>query len=353
MSLHKEQLIVFVGSYAEASASGVYMYALDENEGKLTLLDQAAGLRNPTFLNLDAPNRKLYAIAEGAAEDSSKIGDAVSFTIEINEDGNTMRQLNRELGITAPSCHIQRDADNRYLLLASYHGGRVSLVSLQENGEVGELLDIQQHEGQAPHPHCLMFSPDGRYLFVPDLGIDRIRAYTIDKEQNKLVFHGDTEIHAGAGPRHMVFHPNGQFAYVINELDSTITAFRYDAEAGTLSTLETVSTLPSDFEGENGCAEITLSEDGKFLYGSNRGHDSIVTFAVNPESGKLSLKGHVSTEGEHPRHFSIMPGGRSMIVANKNTDNLVLFRFDEQGLPVSTGYSVSVSGPVCVKAAYF
>lgn len=151
----------------------------------------------------------------------------------------------------------------------------------------------------------------------------------------------------------MVFHPNGQFAYVINELDSTITAFRYDAEAGTLSTLETVSTLPSNFEGENGCAEIALSEDGKFLYGSNRGHDSIVTFTVNPESGKLSLKGHVSTEGEHPRHFSIMPGGRSMIVANKNTNNLVLFRFDEQGLPVFTGYSVSVSGPVCVKAAYF
>ncbi|WP_042168366.1 lactonase family protein [Paenibacillus gorillae] len=353
MSLHTKQMFVFIGSYAEASASGVYMYAFDEENGTLSLKDEAAGLRNPTFLNVDTENRRLYAIAEGVTAEGGKGGDAVSFEIGIDGNGGgSLRQLNRKLAITAPSCHIQRDANSEYVLLASYHGGRVSLVSLEENGEIGELLDIQQHEGEAPHPHSLFFSPDGRFVFVPDLGIDRIRVYTINKESRKLEFHGETAVEAGAGPRHFVFHPNGQFGYVINELDSTIVAFRYDAEGGRLEAVETVSTLPAHYEGPNGCAEITMSADGKFLYGSNRGHDSIVVFAADGETGTLKLVGHVSTEGKHPRHFAILPGGRYLLAANKDTDNVVVFRMESSGLPVYTGYSIELPGPVCVQAAY-
>lgn len=353
MSLHTEQLVVFVGSYAEASANGVYMYAFDEQEGKLTLLDEVGGLKNPTFLNLDAANRRLYAIAESAAEDGSKTGDAVAFAIEAEPGSQALRLLNRKLAINAPSCHIQRDADSRYVLLSSYHGGRISLVSLTDSGEIGQLLNIKQHEGSQPRAHSVTFSPDGRYLFAADLGLDRIFTYTIDSENNVLVSRGETVIHPGAGPRHMVFHPNGSFAYVINELDSTVTAFRYDAEAGRLHTLESVSTLPADFEGTNGCAEITMSADGKYLYGSNRGHDSIVVYEVDGETGLLTVQGYVSTEGKHPRHFAILPGGRFLIAANKDTNNLAVFRLADSGMPEFTGYSVEVAGPVCVQAAYF
>lgn len=351
MTLHNEKLTVFIGSYAEASASGVYRYEFDTTEGTLTLQDQASGLKNPTFLNVDAANGRLYAIAEGADAEGAKVGDGVAFSIE----GSGLSELNRKLAITAPSCHIQRAADSEFVLLCSYHGGRISLVSLTENGEIGELLDIQQHEGTGPHPnqnqphpHSTNFSPDGKYIFVPDLGIDRIVAYTLDKENRKLVRHGETVVHPGAGPRHMTFHPNGQFAFVINELDSTIIAYRYDAEKGALETLQTVSTLPEGYTEANGCAEIAISEDGRFLYGSNRGHDSLVVFAVDGNSGQLTLVGHVSTEGKHPRHFALVPGGQFAITVNKDTNNAAVFRIAESGMPVYTGYSIEIAGPVCV-----
>ncbi|MFF2483248.1 lactonase family protein [Paenibacillus sp. NPDC058071] len=352
MTATGQQLTVFIGSYAEVSASGVYMFAFDEKEGTLKLLDEASGMRNPTYLNVDAANRRLYAIAEGVTEDGAKGGDAVAFAIETEGDKPSLRQLNRALAITAPSCHIQRDADSKFLMLASYHGGRVSLASLEENGEVGQLLDIVQHEGEAPHPHSLFFSPDRQFVFVPDLGIDRIRSYRLDKELGKLVFHGETSVPDGAGPRHLVFHPNGHFVYVINELNSTVAVFRYEAD-GSLQSVQTITTLPSDFEGSNSCAEITMSEDGRFVYGSNRGHDSIVVYAADSESGKLELIGHVSTEGKHPRHFAILPGGRYLIAANKDTNNLAVFKLEDNGLPVYTGYSVELPQPVCVQAAYF
>ncbi|CAM3381209.1 lactonase family protein [Paenibacillus lupini] len=351
MTLHNEKLTVFIGSYAEASASGVYRYEFDTTEGTLTLLNQASGLKNPTFLNVDVANRRLYAIAEGVDAEGAKVGDSVAFSIE----GSGLTELNRKLAITAPSCHIQRDANSEFVLLCSYHGGRISLVSLTKNGEIGELLDIQQHEGTGPHPnqnqphpHSTNFSPDGKYIFVPDLGIDRIVAYTLDKENCKLVRHGETVVHPGAGPRHMTFHPNGQFAFVINELDSTIIAYRYDAEKGALETLQTVSTLPEGYTEANGCAEIAISEDGRFLYGSNRGHDSLVVFAVDGESGQLTLVGHVSTEGKHPRHFALVPGGQFAITVNKDTNNAAVFRIAESGMPVYTGYSIEIAGPVCV-----
>jgi 6-phosphogluconolactonase len=351
MTLHNEKLTVFIGSYAEVSASGVYRYEFDTTEGTLTLLNQASGLKNPTFLNVDVANRRLYAITEGVDAEGAKVGDGVAFSIE----GSGLAELNRKLAITAPSCHIQRDANSEFVLLCSYHGGRISLVSLTENGEIGELLDIQQHEGTGPHPnqnqphpHSTNFSPDGKYIFVPDLGIDRIVAYTLDKENRKLVRHGETVVHPGSGPRHMTFHPNGEFAFVINELDSTIIAYRYDAEKGALETLQTVSTLPEGYTEANGCAEIAISEDGRFLYGSNRGHDSLVVFAVDGENGQLTLVGHVSTEGKHPRHFALVPGGQFAITVNKDTNNAAVFRIAESGMPVYTGYSIEIAGPVCV-----
>jgi 6-phosphogluconolactonase len=355
-----ERMLVFIGSNAEASDNGLYVYSFDEHKGELTLLDQVSGLKNPTFLNLDVSRLKLYSIAEGISDNRKIMAEVVSFSIDPSK--GTIKELNRSVTVDAPACHIQRDANDKYLIITSYHGGKIGLVALLEDGRIGALLDVRQHEGQSvrperqnqPHPHSAFFSPDNRYLLVPDLGLDRIRAYTFDPTGNLLQFHGDTKTNPGAGPRHMVFHPNGKFAFVINEIDSTITSFRYDSGAGQLHTVETVTTLPPDFQGENWCAEITVSENGNFLYGSNRGHDSIVVFTVDPDSGRLSFVEHVSTEGQHPRHFALTPGCRFLIAANRDTNNIVIFQVDQMtGKLQLTGQSVQVSKPVCVQAAYF
>jgi 6-phosphogluconolactonase len=270
--------------------------------------------------------------------------------------------LNRADTVAAPTCHIQRDSSSRFLVVASYHGGMAGLVALTDDGRIGELLDTEQYEGHGinperqdrPHPHSSFFSPDGKYLFIQDLGLDRINSYTIDSAAGKLIPHGSISTHPGAGPRHLAFRPDGLFAYVINEIDSTVTAFAYDADSGQLTTLETVSTLPEGFDGENTCAEITVSGDGKFLYGSNRGHDSIVIYAIDPASGKLTLVDHISVQGGHPRHFALTPSGNYLIAANRDTNNIVTFRVDKDtGMLEYTGKNITVSKPVCVQPFYF
>ncbi|KJB85622.1 3-carboxymuconate cyclase, partial [Paenibacillus sp. E194] len=230
----EQNMLVFVGSYAEADSSGLYVYSMDEKTGQLTKLDEAAGLKNPTFINVDVDQQKLYSIGECVAEDGSKTAEVVSFAIDTAS--GKLTQLNRAFSLDAPTCHIQRDSQSRYLIVASYHGGRIGLIELQENGQVGSQLDVQQHYGHGPHPnqnqprpHSAFFSPDEKYIYVPDLGIDRVKCYSIDKERHVLVTHGEYEVPAGSGPRHLTFHPNGQFVYVINELNSTVTVFSYDA----------------------------------------------------------------------------------------------------------------------------
>ncbi|RXZ79175.1 lactonase family protein [Paenibacillaceae bacterium] len=356
--MSEQRLLILVGSYSEAADNGIHTYSLDAQNGKLQKLGELAGLKNPTFLNVDASNSRLYSIAEGVSEQGERTAEAVA--IAYNANTGELQETSRALGLTASACHVLRDTDNRFLLLSSYGGGRVGLVGLKDDGEIGEIRDIKQHEGrsvnverqQEPHPHSAAFSPDGRYVFVPDLGIDRIRTYSIDVGQGTLKFHHDNELHPGAGPRHMVFHPGGQFAYVINELDSTITAFSYNAEEGRLSTIETVSTLPADYTGESDCAEIAVSEDGKFLYGSNRGHDSIAVYGIDAATGKLALVQHVSVEGAHPRHFALMPGGQLLLVANRDTNNITVFRVErDTGRLQFTGHSETVSKPVCIVSA--
>lgn len=351
------KLIVFAGSYAELNQSGVYSIALDEETGKLTVLNGYEGLRNPTFVNVDTDNSRLYAISEGLTADGKKTGEAAAY--EIAEDGK-LKLLGITGTVNGPTCHIQRDTDSKYIIVTSYHAGMVGLSELTADGEIGSLLDVQQHEGSSvhpnqdrPHPHSAFFSPDGRYLLVQDLGLDIVRTYRIDKEQNKLVPVSDARVAAGAGPRHLVFHPSGRYAYVINELNSTVTAFSYDAAEGKLSELQTLSTLPEGYQGENGTAEITISEDGRFVYGSNRGHDSIVVYAVEESSGRLTVIQHISVEGKHPRHFALTPGGHWLLAANRDTNNITTFRVDrDSGKLTYTGHSLEVSKPVCVKPVY-
>ncbi|OUS75305.1 3-carboxymuconate cyclase [Paenibacillus sp. MY03] len=359
MSTQESPLYVFVGSYANQEDNGVKVYTLDEKSGSLTLKHEYAGLRNPTFLNVDAARGRLYAIADITKESGNKVGIGVSFAID--KETGELTELNRAEMAANTTCHIQRDRESRFLTVTSYHGGMIGLSAIGEDGTIGAVLDTVQHVGAStgvdpqdkPHPHSSFYSPDGRYLFVQDLGLDRIVAYRLDDEQGKLIHHNETVIRTGGGPRHFVFHPGGEFAYVINELDSTVTAFRYDAENGVLSEIQTISTLPKEFEGENGCAEITISGDGRYVYGSNRGHDSIVGYQVQEGSGELKVIQHISTEGGHPRHFALTPNGNYLIAANRDGNNLVTYLVDkEQGTLTWTGHSTEASKPVCAIPVY-
>jgi 6-phosphogluconolactonase len=359
VSAEQQRLLVFAGSYSEAEESGVYVYAFDEETGQLTLLNEYAGLKNPTFVQVDAEHNRLYAISETTTEDGRKVGEAAAFAID--GAAGKLALLNRAVTVDSTTCHIQLDASKRFATVTSYHGGMIGLHAITADGLIGEKLDVAQHTGSSvhperqdrPHPHSSFYSPDGRYLLVQDLGLDKIVTYKVDKEAGKLIVVAEAALHPGAGPRHLTFHPNGSYAYVINEVDSTVTAFAYDAQSGQLSTIQTVSTLPEGFEGDNSCAEITISNDGKYVYGSNRGHDSIVVYAVDEQSGKLTSIQHISVQGGHPRHFALTPSGRYLLAANRDTNNIATFVVDQaSGELTFTGNNVSVSKPVCVQPVY-
>lgn len=356
----QQRLLLFVGSYAEAANSGIYVYELDRSRKELRRLDEVAGLKNPTFINVDVENNKLYSISETTDADGGRVGEVVSFSI--NAQSGYLTEEKRIPSIKPSTCHIQRDFNNKYLIVSGYHGGNVGLVTLDEEGQLIELVDEKQHEGHGPnterqdraHTHSAQFSPDNRFVLVADLGIDEIIVYKLDTESDQLVRQGEGRTAPGAGPRHVAFHPNGQYLYSINEVDSTLTLFDYDAESGSLTSKQTVPTLPEDFKGENTTAEIAISKDGRFLYGSNRGHDSIVQYAIDQNDGTLTFVERLSTEGGHPRHFTLTPDGDFLIVANRDSDNLVLFVVDpDTGKLQFTGHTAAVSKPVCIQPMWF
>ncbi|MBY9082252.1 lactonase family protein [Paenibacillus sp. HN-1] len=358
----RTQLLLLVGSYSPSDKDGIHVYRLIAEGGvKLERLSGVDGIANPTFLNVDADAKRLYAIGEHVNAEGIKEGEVAAYSIdfETGELGELSRTgtMKAEGGIQTTTCHINRDSGGRFLTVASYHGGKIGIVELDAEGRTVRLTDTAVHTGHGadpvrqdrPHPHCVVFSPDERYLFACDLGLDLIRAYRVDRDTLKLEKHGDTKLHPGSGPRHFAFHPDGHSAYVINEVDSTITAFTYDADKGQLSVSATYPALPSGFEGENTCGEITLSPDGRFLYGSNRGHDSIVVYEVKGPA-ELEYVEHVSTRGGHPRHFALTPDGAYLITANRDGNNLVVFqRNAASGKLDFTGIEAGVSKPVCVK----
>jgi 6-phosphogluconolactonase len=246
------------------------------------------------------------------------------------------------------------------VLVANFMSGSVCVLPIRGDGSLGHATEVIQHRGSSvdparqsgPHAHAVVLDEAGRYAFVPDLGLDRVMVYRFDSERGTLTPHDEpwVETAPGAGPRQLVLHPRGGYAYLINELDSTMTAFRYDGDRGTLREMQTLSTLPEGFAGASTCAEVQIAPSGKFLYGSNRGHDSIVIYAIDQADGTLTCVGHQSTLGRTPRHFAVGPEGVFLLAANQDTDNLVVFRPDPaSGELVATGHSVHVPTPVCVR----
>ncbi len=352
-------LLIYVGTYTKNSASkGIYVYSLNLTSGALTLKHEVAGGVNPSYLALHPEGRYLYAVNEMMTLDGERTGAVRAFAVDPETGGLTF--LNQQPSQGTGPCYVSVEQTGRYVLVANYMGGSVAMLPIQSDGHVGEATDAVQHHGsgvnprrqEGPHAHSIVVDPTNQYALVADLGLDKVMIYKLDLGQGKLR-PNDTpwaEVTPGAGPRHSVFHPNGKYAYLINELDSTITVFAYDSTNGTLETLQTVPTLPEDFEGQSTCADIHLTPDGRYLYGSNRGHDSIVIFAVDETTGRLSYIGHEPTQGKTPRNFMIDPTGAFLLAANQDSDNIVVFRIDAQtGELTPTGETVSVPKPVCLK----
>ncbi|KAA9004083.1 lactonase family protein [Paenibacillus spiritus] len=357
------QLLLFIGSYAPEGEEGVRIFRFGAAAGgTLEPAASAGGISNPTFLAADPERRLLYAIGDRANGEGGKEGLVATYAY--SADGGELTELGRAGTMPAhgreqtTTCHISRDPRGPHLAVTSYHGARIGLMALDENGVAGQLLDTAVHTGRGthperqdrPHPHSAIFSPDGRFMLVSDLGLDLIRTYEIDEAAGKLMLRSEAAVHPGAGPRHLAFHPGGQAAYVINEVDSTITSFRYHPQEGRLEEARTVSTLPALYTGDNICAEIAVSPDGRYLYGSNRGHDSIAVFEIGGETlTELAAVGHVPTHGGHPRHFALTPDGGFLIAANRDANLLAVFRIEKSsGIPVFTGHTAAVSRPVCV-----
>jgi 6-phosphogluconolactonase len=350
-----KQTLAFIGSYADAKNPGVYTAQFDTNTGSLRLTHNVNGLQNPTFLTIDAVNNRLYALGEGVGAEGQKCGAASAYTI--NLESGELSLLNKVLTLPATTCHIQLDNTNQVVMVTSYHGGMVGLSPILADGQLGTTADIQQHHGASllpiqdrPRAHSVFVDRANRYVGACDLGLDKIILYKLDLAEKRLIPHSEVSITPGSGPRHFVFHPSYQFGYVINELGSTITAFSYDEEQGTLTEIQSISTLPTSYDGENACADIHVSPDGRYIYGSNRGHDSIVVYAIDEQTGQLSVVEHAPTLGKHPRNFGISPDGRFVLVANKDSDNIVSFSRDEAtGKLVPTGSVIELSQPVCIK----
>lgn len=352
----KEEMVVFLGSYANAEDSGVYVCSYDAALGQLTLLQEISGLQNPTFLDVDVEGSKIYVLSEMKNEQGQRIGSASSF----NFDQQTQRltKLNTVKTTDASTCHITLDRMRRNIIVSSYHGGMVGVSPLNEDGAIGKIADVHHHgEGSGVAPaqtqaraHSVFLDRRGRYAIACDLGQDRLVVYEVDSDQHKLLPLSRVATAPGSGPRHFAFHPSGAYGYVINELNSTITAYRYNEENGELSEIQSISTLPQDYDGENGCADIHISPDGRFLYGSNRGHDSIAVFSIDLDTGKLNPIEYTSTKGGHPRNFAISPDGRFVLVANRDGNNVVTFeRNSDTGKLSYTGCELTVSKPVCVR----
>ena len=350
------QHLMYVGTYTRETSAGIYAYRFDSESGTFEEVGLVAEMREPSFLALHPTEQYLYAVSE--TDDFNEDGSGSVVAFGVSQRSGALSKLNEVSSRGGWPCHINVDASGRMLILANYKGGNIASFPINEDGSIGEASSFFQHEGGSvherqdqPHAHSADFSADNRFAFFSDLGLDQVKIYRADPGAATLAPHDppNVSVQAGSGPRHLALHPGGRSAYGVNELSSTVTVYDYDAEAGELSVAQTVSTLPEGFEGENYTAEIYVHPSGKFVYASNRGHDSIAVFALDPSTGRLTPKGQVSTNGEWPRNFDFSPDGRYLLVANQNSDNIVVFSLDsETGALTPTGIDLSIDAPVCL-----
>jgi len=353
-----DALRVYIGTYTQGGSKGIYLGRLDVQSGKLSIEGLAAEAVNPSFLAIHPDGKHVYAVGEIANFEEEKTGAVTAFAIDA--ESGKLREINRQPSAGAGPCHLVVDPTGQNVLVANYGAGSVACLPLRKDGGLQPASSAIQHEGSSvnprrqkgPHAHSINVGPQNGFAYAADLGLDAILIYRFDARKGLLspADPPQAKVAPGAGPRHFAFHPNGRTAYVINEMNSTVTAFAYDPEDGSLKELQTIGTLPEDFGGRNSTAEVRVHPSGKFLYGSNRGHDSIAIFSIDAKSGELTAVGHESTRGKTPRNFNLDPSGRILLAANQSSDSIAAFRVDSKtGKLAPLGDPVAVPRPVCIR----
>jgi 6-phosphogluconolactonase len=353
------EALVFIGTFTTGASTskGIYTMRLNMDTGQLSTPELAAEALSPAFLAFHPTKRVLYAANE-TDKFQDKPGGGVS-AFAISKTG-TLTPLNQQQSGGSGPCYVSVDHAGSRVLVANYGSGSVALLPLESNGRLKPASATVQHEGsgadpnrqKGPHAHSINADPTNKFALATDLGIDRVLVYRLDPKKGTLIANDppSAALAPGSGPRHLAFHPNGRFAYVTDELKSTVTMFTWDATRGVLQELQTISMLPQGFSGSNTAAEVQVHPSGRFVYASNRGHDSIVIYAVDPQSGHLTLVGHQSTQGKTPRNFGIDPTGTYLLAANQQSDSIVAFKIDTtEGTLTPTGATAHVASPVCVR----
>ncbi len=343
------EYLVYIGTRYEPDSPGIYACRFNDATGELLPLGVVAETANSDFLAVHPNERFLYATGE-------TVGTVAAFAIDKSTGKLTF--LNKvDTGGEHPT-HLDIDHTGRAVIVANFSGGNTVLLPINEDGRLGEISANLQHPKssvdpeQQQCPHAVSFSPDNRFVVVPDIAMDKFFIFRFDAAAGSLVFNDPpfVTVNPGAGPRHFSFHPTGRFAYGNNQMENTVTAFSYDAERGALTVLQTISTLPKGFEGTSPLAEVLVHPSGRFLYNSNRGHSSIAVFSIDSEKGTLTPIEIVSSHGEWPQNFRFDPTGRYMVVTNRTSDTVVVFRVDEEmGWLTSTGQEIEVNDPECVR----
>lgn len=356
----QREYIAFVGTYTEKKSKGIYAFRFRADTGKLTPLGLAAETTSPSFLAVHRNGRYLYAVKEVNNFGGQKSGAVSAFSIDAKT--GKLALLNEVSARGAGPCHLSIDKTSKNVLVANYDGGSIAVLPLEAGGRLKEASAFVQHTGssvnrerqEAPHAHCIDTSPDNRFALVADLGLDEVLVYRFDPARGSVTPNdppvGKTP--PGAGPRHFSFHPNGRFLYVINEIQCTLTTFAYDPARAALKALQTVSTVPKDHKvtPDDSTAEVEVHPSGKFVYGSNRGPDSIAVLAIDAQKGTLTPVEHVSTQGKTPRHFAIDPTGAFLLAENQDSDSIVVFRINQEtGRLTPTGQVAEAPAPVCLK----
>jgi 6-phosphogluconolactonase len=351
-----------------ARGKGITTFAFDERSGELTRLSEKGGVDNPTYLTVHEGNRCVYANSEVFGWNEGTVS-----AYRLDPRSGTLSYINKQPSLGSILAHNSLDRTGRFLFAANYSvyaepddslpDQSVVVIPIRADGGLGAPVCSRSHSGSGPnaarqersHAHCVLASPDNAHVLVADLGIDQLVVYRFDAASGALsATTASVAMKPGAGPRHFAFHPSARYVYAINELDSTIAALAFDMASGGLALLQTASALPSGYAGESHCAGLQLTPDGRYLYGSNRGHDSLVVYAIDESTGRLSLVEHQSCLGRTPRDFAIDPSGRFLLVANQDSDAVIVFRIDpESGRLADAGQRAEIGTPMCVKFARF
>lgn len=351
MVINKAKFIAYVGTYTTGDSKGIYRFTADIQNGKIDEVQLSASISNPTYLYIDKNTLRLYTVAKINGK-----GGVASFSI--NNSSGSLELIDYQVSAENPPCHVSMNNKGNYLFSSNYHSGSVKAYPVSEVGSIDSFSSEKLHEGsgpnnerqERPHVHYSALTPDEKYLCVIDLGIDSLVLY--DFENGGLFKRSNFDFKSGSGPRHMAFHPNARFAYIITELSSEIVALEYSHTDGCFMEIQNTSALPEEYKGENLGSAIHFHPSGKFLYVSNRGHDSIAAYRVDSSSGRLVLISHTSSGGSGPRDFAFSPDGNFLYAANQNSNNITVFSVDESDgelRPIEN--EINVPNPVCIKFA--